>query len=525
MAITRRQFLTRVGQAGGYSAAFLTMQAMGITPLRAENTLPLAVAPSTGKGVKVVILGGGISGLVAAYEMKALGYDCTLLEARERPGGRNWSVRGGDKIVFTDGTAQTCTFDPGHYQNVGPARLPSIHNTMLGYCRKLGVPLEVEINTSRSSFLQNDAANGGKPVVQRQVVNDTRGHVSELLAKCIAKGALDQELTAQDRDRMLSFLRLYGSLDEAGKYSGSHDAGYVKKPAQETRPAISASPSTCTPSSTKTSGMASSLKKPSRCRPPCSSPSAAWTEFPTPSPKPSAKPSNSAPRSPRFARPPTASASATRRPASQRQLRPITASAACRSILLKKIPNDFSAPFKKIIAECTYAGAYKIAWESRRFWEQDYNIYGGLEFLNTGCSPVWLPSAGLFSPRGVLVSGYGFDSPPEFDRLTLEEKFAASRHSIERLHPGHGHELEKPIYVGWHRVPYNEGSWIASLRSKRGLLSRPPRPGIRNSHRARRPHLFCRRPRKPHSRLAGGRGPQCFARRTDDQRPRQPARA
>jgi monoamine oxidase len=60
----------------------------------------------------------------------------------------------------------------------------------------------------------------------------------------------------------------------------------------------------------------------------------------------------------------------------------------------------------------------------------------------------------------VVVSGYGFDSSPEFDRLTLEEKFAASRNSIERLHPGHGKELEKPIYVGWRHVPYNEGSWI-----------------------------------------------------------------
>ena len=49
---------------------------------------------------------------------------------------------------------------------------------------------------------------------------------------------------------------------------------------------------------------------------------------------------------------------------------------------LKKIPNDFSAPYKKVIDECTYASAYKIAWESRRFWEQDYNIYGGLEFVN-----------------------------------------------------------------------------------------------------------------------------------------------
>ena len=28
---------------------------------------------------------------------------------------------------------------------------------------------------------------------------------------------------------MLSFLRAYGSLDEAGKYNGSHGAGYAKK--------------------------------------------------------------------------------------------------------------------------------------------------------------------------------------------------------------------------------------------------------------------------------------------------------
>jgi len=41
-------------------------------------------------------------------------------------------------------------------------------------------------------------------------------------------------------------------------------------------------------------------------------------------------------------------------------------------------------------------------------------------------------------------------------------EFAESRRSIERLHPGRGQELEKPIYVGWHRVPYSEGSWIAS---------------------------------------------------------------
>ncbi len=131
-------------------------------------------------------------------------------------------------MTFLDGTTQTCSWDEGHYQNFGPARLPSVHHTMLGYCQKLGVPLEVEVNMSRSAFLQNDNANGGKPMVLRQVENDTRGHVSELLAKTINQGALDQDLSKEDRDRMLSFLRIYGPLDDAGKYGGSDRADTPK---------------------------------------------------------------------------------------------------------------------------------------------------------------------------------------------------------------------------------------------------------------------------------------------------------
>src|SRR5260370_7149681 len=185
MGIARRDFLTRVGRAGGYSAAFLTMQGLGRTEARAAKSDPLRAAPGSGKGTKVVVLGGGIAGLVAAYELRALGYECTVLEAREGPGGRSWTVRGGDKITFLDGTTQSCTWDQGHYQNFGPARLPSIHPTILGYCRKLGVELQVEVNMSRSAFLQNDNVNAGKPAVLRKVVNDTRATVSEFLPTII----------------------------------------------------------------------------------------------------------------------------------------------------------------------------------------------------------------------------------------------------------------------------------------------------------------------------------------------------
>ena len=177
MAISRRNFLMRIGQAGGYGAAFASLQALGLMPMRGVLPQPIGAEPGTGKGVKVVVLGGGIGGLVSAYELRKLGYDVVLLEARERPGGRNWTGRNGTRVEFVDGTTQTVQWEEGNYQNFGPARLPSTHWTMLGYARELGVPLEVEINTSRSTLLQNDKAIGGKPVVQRKAINDTRGHV------------------------------------------------------------------------------------------------------------------------------------------------------------------------------------------------------------------------------------------------------------------------------------------------------------------------------------------------------------
>ena len=161
MSLSRRQFLTRVGQAGGYSAAFLAMQGLELIDARPARAETVKAEAGSGSGVHVVVLGGGIAGLVSAYELRALGYQVTVLEARNRPGGRNYTVRGGDTVVLDDGLTQRCEWMPGHYQNFGPARLPTIHPNILGYCRKLGVELQVEVNMSRSAHLQNDKAMDG----------------------------------------------------------------------------------------------------------------------------------------------------------------------------------------------------------------------------------------------------------------------------------------------------------------------------------------------------------------------------
>lgn len=479
MGVSRRDFLMRVGHAGGYSAAFVAMQSLGLMPERAVMAEPLAVAPGTGKGTRVVVLGGGIAGLVAAYEMRALGYECTVLEARDRPGGRNWTVRGGDKVTFMDGATQTCTWDKGNYQNFGPARLPSIHPTILGYCRKLGVELQVEVNMTNSAHMQNDAANGGKPAIMRQVVNDTRGHVSELLSKCIKGGALDADLTTEDRDRMLGFLRVYGPLDLAGKYASSDRAGYkVMAGAGDKNGALNE------PIDMHTlldenfwQGMLFDQQFDMQA-----------TMF---------QPVGGMDRIPyafakalgdivKYGSPVTEIRKTSKgvkvmykEKGAEKVIEADYCMLGMPLTVLKSTPNDLSQPYKKVIEDCTYAAAYKVGWESRRFWEQDYNIYGGLEFVNTGCSPIWFPSAGLFSDRGVLVSGYTDESHSDFGKLPIPEKLEESRKSIERLHPGHGKDLEKPMYVGWGRVPYNEGSWIRSYGEgqERGGNSATTQPG------------------------------------------------
>ncbi|MGH3387263.1 MAG: FAD-dependent oxidoreductase, partial [Actinomadura sp.] len=101
---SRRGFLTRVGATGGAGAMFATMGALGLAPsAEASTRAPFQpLQPSdfrlTGRAAaKVVVLGAGIAGLTAAYELGKAGYDCTVLEAQDRVGGRNRTLRGGDR--------------------------------------------------------------------------------------------------------------------------------------------------------------------------------------------------------------------------------------------------------------------------------------------------------------------------------------------------------------------------------------------------------------------------------------------
>src|SRR5262245_5575354 len=91
-SVTRRRFLLA-------SAAGLASAACGPAPAPPAS----GPAPSASSGQspsrKIIIVGGGLSGLAIAFDLAARGFDPTVLEASERPGGRIHTVR----APFQDG--------------------------------------------------------------------------------------------------------------------------------------------------------------------------------------------------------------------------------------------------------------------------------------------------------------------------------------------------------------------------------------------------------------------------------------
>lgn len=464
MPLTRRQFLTRVARAGGYGATFATMQSLGLLPAAAAAASAVNLPVDAGKGMKVVILGGGIAGLASAYEMGKAGFHCTLLEARDRPGGRNWTVRNGTTVEFVDGTKQTARYiGANSYFNAGPARLPSVHKTILNYCKELGVSLEVFVNTNRNSLLISEKAFDGKPVEQRQVINDTRGHVAELLAKSVQQGALEQNLTKEDHERLLAFLRSFGDLKQDLTYQGSLRAGVSRLPGAGDVTEIPRAPLEMHSLLDANFWGGVVFEESFDQQMPMFQPVGGMDQIPYAF----ARKLGKVIRYRSVVKEIRKSTNGVKVTYTQNGIGRSIAADYCICALpvnmLKPIENDFSPQIRKAIDDTRYSDSYKIAWETKRFWETDYNIYGGISWLTDGpINMVWYPSGDMHTDIGVLISGYGMQSIPAFNELpNVEAKLAASRAAVERLHPGHGKDLHSPMYVLWEKIPYNQGAWIS----------------------------------------------------------------
>src|SRR5271170_4922911 len=439
LVLSRRKFLTQLAAMSGMGAAFLSMQALGLASTVFAESAPI-LPPKIGHGTHVLILGAGIAGLVMAYRLERAGFAVTVVEARRRTGGRNWTLRHGDKVAMIGEADQPVRFTPGLYFNAGPARIPSHHQGLLGYCKLLGVPLEVEVNFSNSALLQADGVFAGKPIQERQAINDFRGRMAELLSKATNRGALDQELTADDKQRLIAFLRKYGDLSKNNLYKGTDRAGYKVLPGPFDQVGVRRDPLSLR-DLLKDGDLPDMLFEDMMdMQATMFEPVGGMDRIPAAFHK--------AIRSPirlgeevRSIRQSSEKTEIVYRDRHSGQSHKLSADYVVCTIplpVLAGIDTDFSARVKQAIAGAKYDHAAKVAFESPRFWEEE-QIYGGLSFGGPATGAVWYPSTGFQSARGIILGAYVAAAPAEsFEALPVAQQIDMARNAIDKLHPGHG---------------------------------------------------------------------------------------
>src|ERR1700761_4809891 len=159
--LRRRDLLSLIGVMAGSAAMYHAMTSLGFaSESRYQGPIKLEGDP---KGASVLILGAGLAGMTAALELRKAGYQVQILEFNGRPGGRNWTLRGGDTFTELGGATQTCGFEAGHYLNPGPWRIPYHHRALLDYCKRLGVTLEPFIRLNHNALLHSSRAFDGVP--------------------------------------------------------------------------------------------------------------------------------------------------------------------------------------------------------------------------------------------------------------------------------------------------------------------------------------------------------------------------
>ena len=476
--ISRRELFRMIGVTAGSAAMFQAMSSLGFT---AESPYqgPIEMQ-GTPKGASVLILGAGIAGMTAAYELRNAGYKVQVLEYNHRPGGRNWTLRGGDSYTELGGLTQHCGFDKDLYLNPGPWRIPYHHRGLLGYCKRLGVPLEAFVQVNYNAYLHSSKAFGGKPQRYREIKADYHGHVAELLAKATRQNALDASVSREDQEKLLESLRDWGALDQDFSYGpslvSSDRRGYAREPGGG---------ATARPLPSKPIGLTEVLD------------SGLWQGIPNGDTFDMQtalfQPVGGMGRiGEAFGRELGPLIRYNARVIDIRQdQRGVTATYEDRASpgavlkasadwclctiplpVLAEIPMNVGPALAAAIAAVPYASAIKVGLQfKRRFWEEDEHIYGGISYTDLPITNIGYPNTGYHGGgKGVLLGAYIWGlNAMEFTAMTPEQRVRKTLEYGSQIHPQYHKEFDNGIAMAWHRSPFTMGCygmWSTEARAR-----------------------------------------------------------
>lgn len=463
-SLTRRQLLLKLGAAGGSAAVYSAASALGLMGgayAAPSSRFSLRNRNSGEKPITVVIIGAGVGGLSAAYELTRAGYQVKILEASSRIGGRNLTARAGTKINEL-GNNNICSFDddPDLYFNCGPARIPGHHTRLLNYCREFDIQLENFVNNNPQAYVYSANMNDGKPMRQREYLADAKGFMAEFAAKGISQQKLDERLSKEDEEQLIGFVQTFGDLSKDMTYKGTSRAGYqtggllrpgVLKPSVDTiddllkspywqyqmyfDEAESQAPSMLTPSG----GMDNVVK--------------AFVERVGHLVTPGAQVAGISVG--------TSGVEVTYYQESQAKR--IKADFCLNSMpghLINGIDHNLPSDHASIVQKMVGTKLTKVGLQmKRRFWE-DEMIYGGITWVDHPLTQIWYPSHNTFGEKGVLLAGYCFNpwNNDAIANMSHAERLEEALKLGEAVHgPAYRENFECGVSLSWQNFEHMLG--------------------------------------------------------------------
>jgi monoamine oxidase len=411
--------------------------------------------PNGSKPKKVIIVGAGMAGLVAAYELKRAGHDPLILEARHRVGGRVYTVRE--------------PFAEGLHGEAGAMRLPLGHKLTLAYVEKfnletypftMGNPqtyIHLQGRKVRAADFDPqvydfELAPGEKGKNPQVLVDKALKPLKQLLEKK-GEAAWDEIVAKYDEFSTREFLvqtglsegaiELFGILSNNEARMNYSFIEYFRSEVEhgfshmvQIKGGTDRLPHAFLPS------VGECIRYGAKMTALEQSPDSATVRYET--------------RGGRF----EARGDYVLLTVPFPVLRHVEASPA------------FSHPKQRAIRELNYDASGKIFFQCRRrFWEQDEGIFGGGTLTDLPVRNIYYPEHGRETGRGVLIASYTWAQDAQrWQSLSRDDRITQALEDVAAIHPQIVQEFEVGYSHMWHDDEFAGGAFALFEPEQQTLL-------------------------------------------------------
>jgi monoamine oxidase len=397
-----------------------------------------------GRAQRVIVVGAGLAGLCAGFQLKEAGHDVLVLEAQRRPGGRVQTLR---------------DFAEDLHAEAGAARIPDHHACTLQYVRRFGLGLEPFMPAGAPVYHLR-----GRRIVARPgetpdwplalTARERAGGVDGMrergfggllatLGDPTSQNWAPAELAALDRITTTDWLRRQGFSEDAihlrRAAGGGWDDTVEPESALRRLRTLALEPPGATYSRIRGGNdrlpYAFALRLADRIR--------------YGSPVVRIESSGAGLKV------------VVQEPGGRQSLTADRVVVATPFTLLRRIEivPPFSVEKTRAIAELAYASSCKVFLQTRtRFWAKDGLSGFGYTDL-AGYLQVWEHGQGQRGPRGLLVAYSKMAGARQFDGLDEERRLAAAAAAVGHVHPGLAGEVEGGVSKSWDEDPWARGAW------------------------------------------------------------------